>query len=42
MWDLDIPVKMGIGSNKVDVTIFAGPDPTCDACTENGGYDPCM
>ena len=37
MWDLDIPVKMGIGSNKVDVTIFAGPDPTCDACTENGG-----
>ena len=37
MWDLDIPVKMGIGSNKVDVTIFAGPDPTCEACTENGG-----
>ena len=37
MWDLDIPVKMGIGSNKVDVTIFVGPDPTCDACTENGG-----
>ena len=37
MWDLDIPVKMGIGSNKIDVTIFAGPDPTCDACIENGG-----
>jgi hypothetical protein len=36
MWDLDIPVKMGIGSNKVDVTIFAGPDPTCETCTENG------
>ena len=36
-WILDIPVKMGIGSNKVDITIFAGPDPTCDACTENGG-----
>ena len=36
-WVLDIPVKMAIGSNKVDVTIFAGPDPTCDACTENGG-----
>lgn len=37
MWRLNIPVKMGIGSNKVDITIFAGPDPTCDACTENGG-----
>jgi len=37
MWDLDIPVKMGIGSNKIDITIFAGPDPTCDECTENGG-----
>ena len=36
-WVLDIPVKMAIGSNKIDVTIFAGPDPTCDACTENGG-----
>lgn len=37
MWDLKIPVKMGIGSNKVDVTIFAGPNPDCEACTENGG-----
>lgn len=37
MWDLNIPVKMTIGSNKIDVTVFAGPDPTCDACTENGG-----
>ena len=37
IWDLDIPVKMGIGSNKVDITIFAGPDPNCDVCTENGG-----
>ena len=36
-WVLDIPVKMTIGSNKVDVTIFAGPNPTCEACTENGG-----
>lgn len=37
LWDLNIPVKMGIGSNKVDVTIFAGPNPDCAACTENGG-----
>ena len=37
LWDLKIPVKMGIGSNKVDVTVFAGPDPDCAACTENGG-----
>ncbi len=37
MWDLDIPVKMGIGSKKVDITLFAGPDPTCDICLENGG-----
>ena len=37
LWDLNIPVKMGIGSNKVDVTIFAGPNPECEACTENGG-----
>jgi len=37
MWDLDIPVKMKIGSKKVDITLFAGPDPTCDVCLENGG-----
>ena len=37
MWDLDIPVKMSIGSKKVDITLFAGPDPTCDVCIENGG-----
>jgi hypothetical protein len=37
MWELNIPVKMGIGSKKVDITIFAGPNPTCEACTENGG-----
>ena len=37
MWDLDIPVKMGIGSKKVDITVFAGPNPTCEACSENGG-----
>ncbi len=37
MWDLDIPVKMGIGSKKVDITIFAGPNPTCETCSENGG-----
>ncbi|WP_073229839.1 glycoside hydrolase family 9 protein [Fibrobacter sp. UWEL] len=37
LWTLNIPVKMGIGSNKVDITIFAGPNPECEACTENGG-----
>ena len=37
LWDLNIPVKMSIGSNKVDVTLFAGPDPECDECAENGG-----
>lgn len=37
LWTLNIPVKMKIGSNKVDITIFAGPDPECEACTENGG-----
>ncbi len=36
-YDLNIPVKLSIGTNKVDVTIFAGPDPECDACQENGG-----
>lgn len=36
-FDLDIPVKLAIGTNKVDLTIFAGPDPECEACTENGG-----
>lgn len=37
LWSLNIPVKMGIGSNKVDITLFAGPNPECEACTENGG-----
>ena len=37
MWDLDIPVKMTLGSKKVDITIFAGPNPTCEECAENGG-----
>lgn len=37
LWDLKIPVKMAVGSNKIDITIFAGPNPTCDACIENGG-----
>ena len=37
MWDLDIPVKMSVGSKKVDITIFAGPNPTCDVCSQNGG-----
>ncbi len=36
MWDLNIPVKMGIGSNKVDITVFAGPDPLCAGCQNNG------
>ena len=34
---LNIPVKMSIGTNKIDVTIFAGPDPDCAECLENGG-----
>jgi len=37
MWDLNIPVKLGIGANKVDVTIFAGPNVGCAACQANGG-----
>ena len=37
MWNLDIPVKMSIGSKKVDITVFAGPNPTCETCVENGG-----
>ena len=37
LWTLNIPVKMGIGSNKIDITLFAGPDPECEKCTENGG-----
>ncbi|PWJ64423.1 MULTISPECIES: glycoside hydrolase family 9 protein [unclassified Fibrobacter] len=37
LWTLNIPVKMAIGSNKVDITLFAGPDPECEACSENGG-----
>lgn len=36
-YSLDIPVKMAIGTNKVDVTVFAGPDPDCAYCVENGG-----
>ena len=36
-FDLNIPVKMSIGTNKVDVTIFAGPNPECTDCQENGG-----
>ena len=37
LWSLNIPVKMKIGSNKVDLTIFAGADPECAECAENGG-----
>ena len=37
LWTLHIPVKMKIGSNKIDVTIFAGANPECDECAENGG-----
>lgn len=37
LWTLDIPVKMGIGSNKVDITLFAGANPECAECVENGG-----
>jgi hypothetical protein len=36
-FDLNIPAKMTIGTNKVDVTIFAGPNPECAECQENGG-----
>ena len=36
-FDLDIPARMSIGTNKVDVTVFAGPNPECAECQENGG-----
>ncbi len=36
-YDLNIPAKMSIGANKVDVTVFAGPDPECEECQQNGG-----
>ena len=36
-YDLNIPAKMSIGTNKIDVTVFAGPDPECEECQENGG-----
>ena len=36
-YDLDIPVKLTIGTNKVDITVFAGPNPECSECQENGG-----
>jgi len=35
-WDLQIPVKMKIGTNKVDITVFAGPDADCEECQNNG------
>ena len=37
LWTLRIPVKMKIGSNKIDLTIFAGANPECEECAENGG-----
>ncbi|MGL1937083.1 MAG: glycoside hydrolase family 9 protein [Fibrobacterales bacterium] len=37
VWELDIPARMGIGGNMVDITIFAGPDPECEPCKNNGG-----
>ena len=37
LWTLNIPVKMKIGSNKIDLTIFAGANPECEECAENGG-----
>ncbi|NLB64316.1 MAG: glycoside hydrolase [Fibrobacter sp.] len=37
MFDLNIPVRMGIGGNKVDITVFAGPDLSCAECQEFGG-----
>jgi hypothetical protein len=36
-FDLEIPVKMRIGGNHVDITIFAGPEPSCEECRNNGG-----
>jgi len=36
-WDLEIPVKLSIGPNKVDITLFAGPDTECAPCQEKGG-----
>ncbi len=36
-YTLDIPAKMSIGTNKVDITVFAGPNPECAECQENGG-----
>lgn len=35
-WDLQIPVRMQIGTNKVDITIFAGPDSDCEECQLTG------
>lgn len=37
LWTLNIPVKMKIGSNKIDLTLFAGANPECEECSENGG-----
>ena len=37
LWDLNIPVRMDVGSNKIDITVFAGPDPECAECSKNGG-----
>ncbi len=37
LWELNIPVRMDVGSNKIDITVFAGPDPECAECGENGG-----
>ena len=37
LWTLNIPVKMKIGSNKIDLTLFAGANPECEECAENGG-----
>lgn len=36
-FDLNIPVKMAIGANKIDITVFAGPSLDCVPCQENGG-----
>ena len=36
-YELNIPAKMSIGTNKIDVTVFAGPDPECEECQQNGG-----
>jgi hypothetical protein len=36
-WDLNIPVKLTLGGNTVDITVFAGADASCVPCQKTGG-----